>query len=238
MELVNKCPYDLGKLIKLNTVCLDNEKIRKRINESQQIKIERVPSILVVDEKNGGIEKYEHSKALEWLNEVCIKLENKFNPPPPHPPPPPTQPQQVFVQPLPQKLPEPPTEQVYVSEPLPTPLPQQQEENKPQKNKKKSKKGFTSLDDINTDEEDNPEIVPIKKIPAIIRNDKNSFEISDFGDDNFDVGIDRQLNNSKRAIKKDVVEGIKSNKNISAIAMEIQKTREQEDSARKSFGEV
>ena len=143
MELVNKCPYDLGKLIKLNTVCLDNEKIRKRINESQQIKIERVPSILVVDEKNGGIEKYEHSKALEWLNEVCIKLENKFNPPPPHPPPPPTQPQQVFVQPLPQKLPEPPTEQVYVSEPLPTPLPQQQEENKPQKNKKPLKKTLT-----------------------------------------------------------------------------------------------
>lgn len=53
----------------LNTLCIDNEKIRKKITKSKNIIIESVPSILCLY-ADGTVEKFEGSQAFSWVEEI------------------------------------------------------------------------------------------------------------------------------------------------------------------------
>ena len=83
---------DTDKLssIRFHTVCIDNDKIRKRILENAKIEVESVPCILSIY-TNGGVEKYEGGHAFKWVESLVSKI---APPPPPQPiplpqPPPP-----------------------------------------------------------------------------------------------------------------------------------------------------
>lgn len=84
---------DLDKLssIKFYPVCIDNDKIRKRIIEDAKIEVESVPCILSIY-VNGGVEKYEGGHAFKWIENLMMKLSPPPPPQPSLPPPPPPQP--------------------------------------------------------------------------------------------------------------------------------------------------
>lgn len=68
--------------IRIQSLCIDNDKIRKRIRENRQIDITSVPCILCIF-PNGGVEKYDGAHAFAWMDNIVAK----FAPPPPPPPP-------------------------------------------------------------------------------------------------------------------------------------------------------
>lgn len=89
----------------LQSLCIDNENIRKRILENKQFNITVVPSILSVF-SNGNVETYEGLNAFNWVQAIIAK----FAPPPPPqqlPPPPPQQlpPIQHLPPPPPRRMP-------------------------------------------------------------------------------------------------------------------------------------
>ena len=59
--------------IPIQEVCVDNEKIRKQILTSKNIKIENVPCILIAY-ADGGIELFTGSNAFGWLEDVISKI--------------------------------------------------------------------------------------------------------------------------------------------------------------------
>ena len=66
----------------LQSLCIDNENIRKRILDNKQIQVTSVPCLLIIF-PDGGIEKYDSSHAFEWVEGII----RQFSPPPPPPPP-------------------------------------------------------------------------------------------------------------------------------------------------------
>ncbi len=78
----------------LQSVCLDNESIRKRILENKQFNITVVPVILSVY-ANGNVETYEGPNAFNWIQSIIAK----FSPPPPPTQPLPPPPQQIISRP-------------------------------------------------------------------------------------------------------------------------------------------
>lgn len=83
MTALSECPIDLGATVGLNTVCIDNQDVRKRLLKNGKIEISVVPCILIVY-RSGGVEKYEGDAAFQWIDEAV----SKYSPPPPPPPPP------------------------------------------------------------------------------------------------------------------------------------------------------
>ena len=73
LQMLTDSRIDFSKTIGLVTVCIDNEKIRKRILNSKNIKIEHVPCILNLY-NDGGVEKYEGNDAFKWLEEIISKV--------------------------------------------------------------------------------------------------------------------------------------------------------------------
>ena len=61
------------KIPNINYICVDNEKVRGRILNNKNIKIDYVPCILIVRE-NGIIEKYEGQHAFQWAQNLLAKL--------------------------------------------------------------------------------------------------------------------------------------------------------------------
>lgn len=92
IDKVSSCGIDLARLLNLQTVCIDNEQIRKQILSDKKLNITMVPSIIVVY-NDGFVETYEGAKAMNWLDDNIAR----YAPPPPHQPqpplPPPPQPQ-------------------------------------------------------------------------------------------------------------------------------------------------
>ena len=86
---LNTVPLDM---LKLQTICVDNEHVRKRILKSKTINITTIPALLLVY-NNGGVEKYDGQNVFSLI-EALIQ---KYLPPPPPPPepqlPPPPQPE-------------------------------------------------------------------------------------------------------------------------------------------------
>jgi hypothetical protein len=82
MTALSECPIDLGATVGLNTVCIDNQDVRKRLLKNGKIEISVVPCILIVY-RSGGVEKYEGDAAFQWIDEAV----SKYSPPPPPPPP-------------------------------------------------------------------------------------------------------------------------------------------------------
>lgn len=81
LDIIQSSPVNLEQVVSLQTLCIDNEKIRKRIHQNKQIDITSVPCILVIF-PDGGIEKYDGITVFQWIEEML----HKFTPPPPPPP--------------------------------------------------------------------------------------------------------------------------------------------------------
>lgn len=81
---------DFTREVSLQTLCIDNEKIREKIQKNEQLDITSVPCILVIF-PDGGIEKYDGAHAFEWIEQIITK----FAPPPPPQPVQPVQPQKM-----------------------------------------------------------------------------------------------------------------------------------------------
>ena len=107
-NIMNKLP--------IKFLCVDNEKLRKRILTSKQIKIHNIPCILVV-QKNGVVDKYEGTDCFLWLEDMVQKL-----------------------------IPKVPIEQ--------PPKQEEEEENLPVPPQPKPRSNTTSVDDIETDDDE------------------------------------------------------------------------------------
>lgn len=82
IKLINELTSIFVDIFKIKLICIDNEEIRKRILSSKNIKITYVPCILITY-NDGGIEKYEGSDAFEWaesiINRFSTENENEEN---------------------------------------------------------------------------------------------------------------------------------------------------------------
>jgi len=68
-----KVPENIVSSMKFNSICIDNEKIRKSILNSKQISIKVVPCILIVY-TDGGAQKFEGPDAFIWLEDIITKI--------------------------------------------------------------------------------------------------------------------------------------------------------------------
>ena len=77
MGVIQSSQVDFSQLFSLQTLCVDNEKIRNRIQKNKELDITSVPCILLIY-PDGGIEKYDQGHAFEWVEQMI----RKFVPPP------------------------------------------------------------------------------------------------------------------------------------------------------------
>lgn len=88
IDTIEKSGVDFGAVLKLQSLCIDNEKARKQIEQAADIQLAIVPCILMIFPA-GGVEKYDGASAFELIGSII----NKYAPPPPPapvlPPPPP-----------------------------------------------------------------------------------------------------------------------------------------------------
>lgn len=148
-DLVNSCGVDFDRVLgnKLQLLCIDNDKVRKRIKENKQIDVSSVPCILSIF-PNGGVEKYDGLHAFAWIENLL----SKYAPPPP-PPPPPLPPQQpVYNPPVPVQQQE--EVQVVRKQKAPVKIPKRM---KPVVVDEEDQPMGTSIDDIPMEDEENEE---------------------------------------------------------------------------------
>ena len=81
MNIIQTSGIDFTNQFSLQTLCIDNEKIRKRILKNKKIQVTSVPCILVIF-PDGGVEKYDGNHAFEWVEDILKKI---APPPPPQP---------------------------------------------------------------------------------------------------------------------------------------------------------
>ena len=72
LTALSGCPIDLGSTVGLNTVCIDNQDVRKRVLKNGKIEISVVPCLLIVY-RSGEVEKYEGEAAFQWIEEAVSK---------------------------------------------------------------------------------------------------------------------------------------------------------------------
>ena len=87
MNIIESSP-DFIQLTNLQYLCVDNSRVRERIEKSNNMRVDTVPCILLVY-SDGGIEKYDGSHAFRWVEEIITKYVTPPPPPTPTPPPPP-----------------------------------------------------------------------------------------------------------------------------------------------------
>lgn len=80
IELLSNLPN-----INLNYLCIDNPKTRKRILDDKNLNITKVPTLLIVSEIAGVLQKFEGNQAFVYFKTILA-------PPPPPPVQPPTPP--------------------------------------------------------------------------------------------------------------------------------------------------
>lgn len=83
MDFIQSSGVDFTTILSLQLVCIDNDEIRNRILQNDQIDITSVPCLLIIY-PDGGIEKYDGPRIFEWTEEII----RKYAPPPrptPHP---------------------------------------------------------------------------------------------------------------------------------------------------------
>lgn len=73
MDILKQVPENILFNMKFNSICVDNEKIRKSILNSTQMNIKVVPCILVIY-NDGGVQKYEGPDAFIWLEDIIAKI--------------------------------------------------------------------------------------------------------------------------------------------------------------------
>ena len=67
--------------MKIDSLCIDNDSVRKRILTSKNVSIKIVPCILI-GFQDGVIEKYDGDHATEWITKVISNLQTEHSPKP------------------------------------------------------------------------------------------------------------------------------------------------------------
>lgn len=73
MDNIEKSKIDFSGIFNMQTLCIDNFKIRERIKGNKQINISTVPSLLLIY-NDGGIEKFDGQNIFEWFDNVIEKF--------------------------------------------------------------------------------------------------------------------------------------------------------------------
>jgi hypothetical protein len=195
-----------------NLICVDNKKIRQRIQKSSKLNIKEVPSILRVYQNNGYVETFEGEKAFQLLNKYIkeikkvpqpVQLLQKNSTIPPT-----NSPVQISSQ-IPQNPPVPISDNSFnnVSQLIPESPPRQDSIQKQQK-----LINATSIEELGTDINKGQTVNTYMHVPKSVE---------------FDIDIE----NRQRTIKTDrSVKSSDSGGNIVTRAMQMQKEREQESS--------
>ena len=71
LDTVNSLPLNIISRLNIESICIDNESIRSRIVNSNDIEINVVPTLLVIN--NNNIDKYEGEVLFKWI-ENRVKL--------------------------------------------------------------------------------------------------------------------------------------------------------------------
>ena len=79
MDIMEDSGVNFSAIVALQPLCIDNEKVRNKIIQNQQINVSSVPCILVIF-TDGVIEKYDGAHAFNWIEQIIVKHI-------PHPPP-------------------------------------------------------------------------------------------------------------------------------------------------------
>ena len=137
----------------LQSLCLDNETIRKRILENKQFNITVVPVILSVY-SNGNVETYEGPNAFNWVQSVIAK----FAPPPTLPPPPQ---QELISRPAPPRVTRPPPRRIQEEG--------EEEYEQVDVNKMRTRSSGNDPKGLGQDPEDDSRVLSEKEIAALQR---------------------------------------------------------------------
>jgi hypothetical protein len=228
--MMNESGVDFGTTLRLQNLCIDNEKIRQRIKQTKEIEVNVVPCILTIF-ASGGVEKYDGSFAFKWTESMITQLAPPPPPKPVLPPPPPPQPvQQQPVQ----------EEEEFEYEPAPrepAPLPPRQRSRRrkkqaPQRRQQAPPQGppsrmrrikdVTSVDELQFDEEetDRHRLPPPTRR---IRQDQGGY----IEDDSLFDADQVQMREIASAIKSSTTQG--SGSDIMARAQAMQQNRDSDE---------
>ena len=214
MTSLSTCPVDLGSIVGLNPVCIDNQDVRKRLLKNGKIEISAVPCILLVY-RSGEVEKYEGNDAFQWIEETINKYAPPqspetppqiFNPPPPqifNPPQP-----QIFNPPQPQK-----------KEVRPKIHPEKYEYQQPEEEEEQE-------EEEEEEEEEEVEYIPppksFKKTKYTQKSKKETTAVEDLG---VEPSLEKEYPISEETINKSV-----KGKDLLSAAAAMQKERDASDS--------
>lgn len=232
MTALESSPVNLNSAVGLTPVCIDNEEIREQILTANKIDISTVPCILIVY-RNGGIEKYEGGRALQWIEETVRKY---MQPPPPsiiHTPPQPKLPSPPLEHP--KRMEKSRTHVEYASDTSDVSESSDEEcikQPKSHKKRYKSKRTIqkrskpvktvvsTSIEDLDSEEEQN---LP-RRPPVGIRNGPSNYEISEeFGN------AEEPNRDMTKKMKQSTLPATGKGNDLMSAAMAMQKERESVD---------
>jgi hypothetical protein len=196
----------LNDRIKINTVCIDNEEVRQRVINNEQIDVTTVPCILVIY-ADGNVEKYEGLDAFKWCEDIILKYVKEEE-------------EKIYQQKMNQELQQQLQKEQYEKQRLY----EQLQQNKNKKTKVKTKTSIDDLDpvdineneefeDIQEEEQDEIEFVE-KRPPVSIRSGKGGYEVTEI--------TGKIENNRKIATSSDV----NKKNDLMSMAMQMQKSRE------------
>jgi hypothetical protein len=69
LELIKNSGVDFTSFMKMEWLCIDNQKIRNRVLSNTKIEVKSVPCVLVVF-PSGNIEKYDGESVFNWANNI------------------------------------------------------------------------------------------------------------------------------------------------------------------------
>lgn len=69
MDMIQTSGVDFVNKFALQSLCIDNEKIRKRITQDDKIQVKSVPCLLIMF-PDGGLEKYDGAHVFEWVEGI------------------------------------------------------------------------------------------------------------------------------------------------------------------------
>ena len=72
MDIMKNSGVNFSSLVGLQPLCVDNEEVRNRILQNEQISVSSVPCILVIF-PDGGIEKYDDIHSFNWIEQIITK---------------------------------------------------------------------------------------------------------------------------------------------------------------------
>jgi len=203
-SILDDSQVNLSVELGLMPVCIDNEKIRKKISKSEKISIPIVPCILLVY-KNGSVEKYDGIDAIQWANETIRKIQ-QLRQPPPHPPP------QQFQEP-------PRTKKVTIQQEDSEEEEEVQVPKKHVRKQRKSKKPVQKFSELSENEEEQEEHI-IARAPVAVRNGPGGYDItSEFGE------LEEQPRKISSKVRPSSTQQIKGG-NLMAAALAMQKERD------------